>query len=588
MPELPYDQHFMTLALQEAQRAAEKGEVPTACIIIQTPTDPYTPLEQIPILSITHNQTESDGLPTAHAEVLAINQVAQKVGDWRLNGYTLYVTKEPCSMCAGAISLARLDRVVWGFSDTLRGGETHFNILSDSNLNHRPKLTYEVLGEQCRDHFQTFFRNRRIQNNNRDKTMTIRAQIQTIAQQAQSASRRLSTLTTRQKNAILQAMADELIARKQEIQTINQKDLLAAKSAGLSDALIDRLNLTDSRFQTMVEGIRTVAELKDPVGETLWRRRRPNGITIAKKRTPLGVIAIIYESRPNVTADASVLCIKTGNAVILRGGKECLATNNAIAQAMAEGGTKAGLPEYAFQFINIPGHETVTELVRAEGLIDVVIPRGGERLIRAVTEQARIPVLKHYNGICHVYVDKGADVPAALNVIENAKCQRPSACNAAEAILIHRSMVETILPGIAERFARHQVKVHADSTCAPYFNQAVPLTPEDYGNEYLAQEVNVLVVRSLEEAIFHINTYGSHHSDAILSQSPSHIKKFLAEVDSSAVFANASTRFNDGGEFGMGAEMGISTDKLHARGPMGLEELTSYKYIVTGNGQVRA
>ncbi|MDY5955514.1 MAG: glutamate-5-semialdehyde dehydrogenase [Kiritimatiellia bacterium] len=583
----PYDAHFIELALREADRAAQDGEVPTACIIVKTPNNPNESPDNIPILAIAHNQTEHLRQATAHAEILAINQASSQLGDWRLGGCTAYVTKEPCPMCAGALVLARLDRVVWGLPDSLRGGQSHFSILADANLNHHPQYLGGVHETNCRNHFQTFFQNRRRQCGKRNSAMTLAEQIRTIAQQAQKASRQLATLSTRKKNAILEAMANELQIRKAAIQAINKKDVEAARKAGLSEALIDRLTLTDTRYQTMVEGIRTVAALKDPVGQTVWKRKRPNGMVIAKKRTPIGVIAIIYESRPNVTADASVLCIKTGNAVILRGGKECLESNAAIAQAMAEGGTKAGLPEFAFQFINIPGHEAVTHLVQSAGLIDVVIPRGGERLIRAVTEQARIPVLKHYNGICHVYVDDTANVTTALKVIENSKCQRPSACNAAECLLIHKDKVKQLLPKLAKRLAKHQVVVHADTTCAPYFEQAIPLAPSDYGKEYLSQEVNILAVDDLDQAIKHINTYGSHHSDAILTQTPANAKRFLAQVDSSAVFENCSTRFNDGGEFGMGAEMGISTDKLHARGPMGLEELTSYKYIVTGNGQIR-
>ena len=417
--------------------------------------------------------------------------------------------------------------------------------------------------------------------------MTLHDTIRTIGDQALTAARSMVNLSTKKKNAVLLAMADALNAQRVLIKDANAKDIAQAQANGLSAAMIDRLTLTDARIDGMIKGVREVAALPDPVGKKIWKRTRPNGLVIEKKRVPLGVVAIIFESRPNVTADAAVLCIKTSNAVILRGGKEALHSNLAIAGALQQGGASAGLPQHAVQLIGTTDREAVRELVQMDDRVDVVIPRGGESLIRAVMEHARIPVLKHYKGVCHVFVDRTADLDKAVAIVENAKCQRPSACNAMETLLVHRDVAAAFLPMIADLAARRNVELRGcPATCA-LLPSAVPATEASWTTEYLDLILSVRVVDGVGAAIAHINTYGSHHSDAILTDTARNAKKFLNEVDSAAVYVNASTRFTDGGEFGMGAEMGISTDKLHARGPMGLEELTTYKYVVTGDGQLR-
>jgi glutamate-5-semialdehyde dehydrogenase len=417
--------------------------------------------------------------------------------------------------------------------------------------------------------------------------MDLHADIRLLGDQALAASRRMVNLTSRRKNAILEAMAQELDARRGAIREANAQDVAEGRGAGLTTALLDRLTLTDSRIDAMIQGVREVAALPDPVGKRLLKRLRPNGLVIEKRRVPLGVVAIIYESRPNVTADAAVLCVKTGNAVILRGGKEALRSNLAIAAALAEGGAKAGLPKHAVQLVSTTDREAVRELVQMDDRVDVVIPRGGESLIRAVVEQSRVPVLKHYKGVCHVFVDAAADLDMALRIIENAKCQRPGTCNAAETLLVHADVAAAFLPHLAAMATRRQLEIRADAAARrvePTFGVA---TEADWQAEYLDLTLAVRVVKDLRAAIAHINTYGSRHSDAIVTRDARAAKRFLKEVDSAAVFVNASTRLHDGFEFGMGAEMGISTDKLHARGPMGLEELTTYKYLVSGNGQIR-
>ena len=417
--------------------------------------------------------------------------------------------------------------------------------------------------------------------------MTLHDTIHQLGVQALAASRELVGLSTARKNAILLAMADALDARRAEVEAANIADIREAAGT-LTAPLIDRLTLTPARFKTMTDGIRTVAALPDPVGKRLWKRTRPNGLVIEKRRVPLGVIAIIFESRPNVTADAAVLCLKTSNAVILRGGKESLRSNLAIAKILRESGEAAGMPANAVQLIESTDHEGVRELVQLEGYVDVVIPRGGERLIRAVVENARVPVLKHYKGICHVYVDKDAKQDEALKILENAKCQRPSTCNAAECLLVHAAIADEFLPKVAALAAARHLILHGDPETCRRIPSAVPATEVTWGTEYLALELSVAVVPDVRAAISHINTYSSHHSDAIVTENKAAARLFLKSVDSAAVYVNASTRFTDGGEFGMGAEMGISTDKFHARGPMGLEELTSYKYVVTGDGQIRS
>ena len=418
--------------------------------------------------------------------------------------------------------------------------------------------------------------------------MSLHSEIRLLGDQALAASRRMVSLSTRRKNAILEAMAQEIDARRAVIQAANALDVTEAGASGLSAAMIDRLTLTDTRLDALIQGIREVAALPDPVGKRLTKRVRPNGLVIEKRRVPIGVVAIIYESRPNVTADAAVLCIKSSNAVILRGGKEALHSNQAIATALAEGGQKAGLPRHAVQLIATIDREAVRELVQMDDRVDVVIPRGGESLIRAVVEQARVPVLKHYKGVCHIFVDAAADPDMALQVIENAKCQRPGTCNAAEKVLVHAEIAATFLPRLAELCARRQIQVFADAASrqlVPAFGAA---SEADWYAEYLDLILAVGVVKDLRAAMEHINKHGSRHSEAIITQDERSANKFLKEVDAAAVFVNASTRLHDGYEFGLGAEMGISTDKLHARGPMGLEELTTYKYLVRGAGQIRS
>ncbi len=401
------------------------------------------------------------------------------------------------------------------------------------------------------------------------------------------ASRELLRLNSRKKNTILQAMADALENGREKIATANQMDIEQGTQDGLSPAMLDRLLLTEARLASMVKGLRAVAGLKDPIGAKVSRWIRPNGLEILKQRVPIGVIAIIYESRPNVTADTAGLCFKTSNAVILRGGKEAKHSNAAIADLLIEGGREKGLPEHAIQLVRTTDRAAVTELVQLEGRVDLVIPRGGEALIRTVTEQARVPVIKHYKGVCHVYVDTAADIKMALDIAENAKCQRPGVCNAMETLLVHEAISEPFLLELAPRLQALGVELRGDERARALIPDMTPAEEDDWYAEYLDLTLAVRVVDSAEEAIAHINTYGSRHSDAIVTESEAVQKLFAHEIDSSTVYINASTRFTDGGEFGMGAEIGISTDKLHARGPMGLEELTTYKYVVHGKGQIR-
>ena len=403
--------------------------------------------------------------------------------------------------------------------------------------------------------------------------MSVHEYIQAMAVKARAAAAELAKLSTEAKNAALLKIADGLERDAAAIFAANRVDVENAKAAGLKASMVDRLTLTEARFKSMVEGVRYVAELPDPVGEELWSRERPSGITIRKVRVPFGVVAVVFESRPNVFIDTAALCLKTGNAIILRGGKEAINSNIALARAVRE--SLDGLEGLgnAIQLVEILDHEAVTELVRAVGLIDVAIPRGGERLIRAMCEAALIPVLKHYKGVCHIYVDDKADLGMALSILDNAKTQRPGVCNAAECLLVHEKLTPLFLP-MVEAWAKDKgVTLHRENN--------------DWEREFLALEMNVGVVKDYREAIDHINRFGSHHSDCIVTLDDARAKEFLRDVDSAAVYHNVSTRFTDGAEFGMGAEIGISTDKLHARGPMGLEELTTYKYQVTGDGAVR-
>ena len=397
--------------------------------------------------------------------------------------------------------------------------------------------------------------------------MNIHDTILSMATKARAASAGLAKKTTDEKNAALLAIADSLEKNRASIVAANGIDLAHAKEAGISPAMIDRLTLTPARFDAMVAGVRHVATLPDPVGETIWTRERPSGIKIRKVRVPLGVIAVVFESRPNVFIDTAALCLKTGNAVILRGGKEAIESNKALAAAVRD----AGVGD-AVQLVETTDHAAVTELVRAVGLVDVAIPRGGERLIRAMCEAALVPVLKHYKGVCHIYVDDKADLAMALSILDNAKTQRPGVCNAAECLLVHEKLAPMFMP-MVEAWAK---------------DKGVTLHENEAGTEYLSLDINVAKVVDYRAAIDFINEHSSHHSDCIVTNDEARAAEFLRDVDSAAVYHNVSTRFTDGGEFGMGAEIGISTDKLHARGPMGLEELTTYKYTVTGDGVIRS
>ena len=442
--------------------------------------------------------------------------------------------------------------------------------------------------------------------------MTVQETIHEMAVRARAASAGLAKMTTEEKNAALLAVADALEGARGAICEANAADVARAKEAGIAPAMLDRLTLTPARFDAMVAGVRHVATLPDPVGETIWTRERPSGITIRKVRVPLGVIAVVFESRPNVFVDTAALCLKTGNAVILRGGKEAIGTNKALAAAVKRGlesfrvnlgsdrvklgsdrvklgsdrvevGSDMPSPTLidpngpystlidSIQLVETTDHEAVTALVRAVGLVDVAIPRGGERLIRAMCEAALVPVLKHYKGVCHVYVDDRADLAMALSILDNAKTQRPGVCNAAECLLVHEKLAPLFMP-MVEAWAK---------------DKGVTLHENEAGTEYLSLDINVAKVADYRAAIDFINANSSHHSECIVTNDAERAAEFLRDVDSACVYHNVSTRFTDGGEFGMGAEIGISTDKLHARGPMGLEELTTYKYLVTGDGVTR-
>jgi len=416
---------------------------------------------------------------------------------------------------------------------------------------------------------------------------SISEQITAIGQRARIASRALMGLTTEQKNTILVGMADSVDKNRKAIREANDKDVADARKKGLSPAMVDRLVLTDTRMNDMITGIRNVAVLPDPVGRILGRHTKENGLEIQKRAVPIGVIGMIYESRPNVTADAAALCLKASNAIILRGGSEALRSNQAIADALISGGRDAGLPEHALQLVPIRDRQAVQALITMHKYVDLLIPRGGEGLIRAVAENATVPVLKHYKGVCHIYVDAGADPKKAITIVENAKCQRPGVCNAAETLLVDRSIAGSWLPEMAAILTARNVELRGDELSQKLADGILPATEDDWYAEYLDLILAVRIVDGIEQAVEHINHYGSGHSDAIVTENPEHQEYFTRMVDSAAVYVNASTRFTDGAEFGMGAEIGISTDRLHARGPVGLEELTTYKYVVQGTGQIR-
>jgi len=408
-----------------------------------------------------------------------------------------------------------------------------------------------------------------------------------VAQRAKRASAELARATGDQKRHWLRRSAELLGERSVALAEANRLDLAAAPGYGLTEAQIDRLRLTPQRIDSIAAALREVAQLPEPIGEVISSSVRPNGLEVLKVRVPLGVIFFIYESRPNVTADAAALCLKSGNAVILRGGKEASHSNAAIAEVLAEAAAEAGLPGDAVQLIATTDREAVGQLLRMPESIDVVIPRGGEGLIRRVAEEARMPVIKHYAGNCHVYVDRAADPDVAERVVVNAKCQRMGVCNAAESLVVHAEAAPAMLARLAGALAARGIEIRGDERTRKWFAPAKKATEEDYGTEYLGPVISVKVVDSLDEAIEHVNRYSSRHTEAIVTGDLEAARQFAARIDSSAVMINASTRFNDGGEFGLGAEIGISTDKFHARGPCGINELTSYKYVVYGSGQVR-
>ena len=408
-----------------------------------------------------------------------------------------------------------------------------------------------------------------------------------MGEKALTASRALALLSPDAKNKCLLQMADAIEDSAKEIKEANRKDLKAGKAKGLSNAMLDRLELTPARIKAMAEGLRTVATLDDPVGKVLSSTVRPNGIKIDKVSVPIGVIGIIFESRPNVTVDAAGLCLKAGNAVVLRGGSEAINSNLVLAHCLNRAGVIAGLPDGAVQLIPVIDRRAVGMMVKMDQYIDLIIPRGGEGLIRAVVEQSTIPVIKHYKGVCHLYVDSDADIDMAVEITENGKCQRPGVCNALETLLINENIAEKFIPPFVESMERNKVELRGDEAFCKLVPSAKFATEDDFYTEYIDLIFSVKIVPDLNAAINHINHYGSHHSDAIITDNPENAEAFLRGVDSSTVYHNASTRFTDGFEFGMGAEIGISTDKLHARGPMGLVELTSYKYIVYGTGQIR-
>lgn len=417
--------------------------------------------------------------------------------------------------------------------------------------------------------------------------MTPQEELNIKGKMAKDASYKLGTLSTAVKNGALLAMADALTEHADFIIKENSVDMENGKADGMSDGLLDRLMLDKSRITAMAEGLRQIAALPDPIGEMISQVKRPNGLKIGRVRVPLGVIGIIYEARPNVTADAAGLCVKSGNAVILRGGKAAAYSNRAIVKVMQDAAYKNGLPEGSINLVENTSRESATALMRLNEYLDVIIPRGSAGLIKTVVENATVPAIETGTGNCHVYVDETADLEMAKNIVINAKTQRPSVCNAEEKLLVHKNAAGEFLPVILSELKSRNVEIVGDSRVCSLFPDAVPATEEDWGTEYLDLKIGVKIVDSLEDAISHINKYNSKHSEAIVTRDYNASQKFLDEIDAAAVYVNASTRFTDGFEFGFGAEIGISTQKIHARGPMGLSELTSTKYIIMGEGQVR-
>jgi glutamate-5-semialdehyde dehydrogenase len=416
---------------------------------------------------------------------------------------------------------------------------------------------------------------------------TLTEAIHTMGQQARAAAYQLAQLPTERKNQILLAMAAAIRTATPELLAANALDLAAGTEKGLSAAMLDRLRLDESRIAAMADGIAQVATLPDPVGQVIDSWERPNGLRIEQIRVPIGTIGIIYESRPNVTADAAVLCFKTGNATILRGGSEAIHSNRAIASALQAGGATAGLPDNAIQLIPFTDRESVAVLAQMDRWLDLIIPRGGKGLIETVVSLARMPVIKHYDGICHLFIDSAAEMPMAISLTVDSKTQKCGVCNALETLLVHREIAPKFLPEVAAALRAKRVELRGCPATRSILADILPATESDWSTEYLDLILSIKVVDSVSDAIAHINHYGSHHTDSIVTADPATAEQFLREVDSACVFHNVSTRFADGGEFGFGAEIGISTDKLHARGPMGLRELTSYQYRVRGSGQCK-
>jgi glutamate-5-semialdehyde dehydrogenase len=416
----------------------------------------------------------------------------------------------------------------------------------------------------------------------------ITEQIHEMGRQARAAALKLSQLSSETKNAILIAMAQGLRDASGEILAANAKDIAAGESKGLSSAMLDRLRLDEKRLEAIAAALEHVATLPDPVGQVLDDWHRPNGIRIEQVRVPIGTIGIIFESRPNVTADAAALCFKTGNATILRGGSEAIHSNRAIAAALQTSGEKAGLPEHSIQLVPFTNRESVAAMAGMDQWLDLIIPRGGKGLIETVVSLARMPVIKHYDGICHLFVHEKADLEMAVKLAVDSKTQKPGVCNALETLLVHRPVAEAFLPMAAAALRAKGVELRGCAETMAILTDALPATEDDWSAEYLDLILAIKIIGSTDEAVAHINTHGSHHTDCIVTADHDVAESFLRSVDSACVFHNVSTRFADGGEFGFGAEIGISTDKLHARGPMGLRELTSYQYRVRGNGQTKA
>jgi glutamate-5-semialdehyde dehydrogenase len=409
----------------------------------------------------------------------------------------------------------------------------------------------------------------------------------TIAAKASQAAKAVANLTTEEKNFVLQSMANHIRAATTDILAANKDEVATAVSNDTSAAMIDRLTLTKERIESMASAIEQIIVLEDPVGKTRFIEQRPNGINIEKRRIALGVICMIYEARPNVTADAGALCFKAGNAVILRCGREAIQTSLAIAKAMQLALAEHKLPDEVISIVPDPDRDLMLGLLKQEQYIDLVIPRGGEGLIRFVTEHSRIPVIQHYKGVCHLYIDQSADLTMALNLLLNGKVQRPGVCNALEGVLVNKHLAADFLPKVSAALAEHNVIVHACSQSISYFNQAQLIADDEFGQEYLAPEIAIRVVADMDQAIAHIDRFGSQHTEVICTADQANAERFIRQVDSAVVMHNSSSRFSDGGELGLGAEIGISTSKLHAYGPMGLEALTTEKYVVTGNGQTR-